>query len=696
MRDDVWRRLQPHLPTAMAAVLGSVLAIGGWLSVRSAEYDSTRTKAQSIAADRAASIRREVEAAMAQVNALRAFFESSETITNREFERFLANSVPPSDNDTFFWWPGRTEEALYVYPRTANGMNLASLRHRDDIRRAIREARIDIVAAAPSKGGKQVILLAAVRDPVAKRGAGPGGYVGVILSMESVAERAIGYLAPGGMDVTILQPDMPPADRVLHFHPSRSGTRRTQPQEHPELRFTEPLNIAGRRLLVVADAAPHYVNGGYSNASWVILLAGLLASAACAWWLQDRMGHAARIERLVERRTRELADARDEALRASRLKSQFLANVSHEIRTPLNGIMGMAGFLLDTPLAGQQREFAATIRDSSDSLLAIVNELLDMSRIETGKLVLAEAPLDVREAAAVAVAGLKGFAASKGLHLTTEFGGDLPRRVVGDAVRLQQVLVNLLHNAIKFTEAGTVGLRVKLEREAGNGHLLRFEVHDTGPGVPPEAREIIFRRFVQADGTHARQHGGLGLGLAISRQIVERMQGTLRVESRPGLGSTFWFTAVFGCCLEEHATPLPEVMPAKDGASGSPLILLAEDNAVNRKVAGHMLEKLGYAFEVASNGREALELSERRGFAAILMDCQMPLVDGFEATAEIRGREGTAHHTPIIALTANAMTGFREHCLAMGMDDYIAKPIQIAQLSAVLRRWTGQLRPGSP
>lgn len=689
MKDDHWRRWLPHVPAGLAAVIGTLLAIGGCVAVRSAEYDRTRTKAQSLAVDRSGSIRREVDEAVARVHALHAFFESSEEITSQEFARFLATSVPASDHDTFFWWPDQRENASLVYPRDANGPNLVALRQRPDGRQAMQDAsrRHDAVVAAPIGEGNQIILLAA----------GTGGYVGVALSLESVAERAIGYLAPGGMDVSIVKPETPGADRVLHFHSSRTATRRTQPQPHPDLRFTEPLDVAGRQLQLVADTAPHFVESGYSNAGWAILFAGLLASAACTWWLEDRIGHASRINQLVERRTRELAGARDEALRASKLKSQFLANVSHEIRTPLNGIVGTVDFLLETPLGVEQREFATTIRASSHSLLAIVSDLLDMSRVETGKLVLAREPLDVRQVAAVAVAGLKGAALGKGLNVTTAFSHDLPQSVMGDAVRLQQVLVNLLHNAIRFTDTGTVGLRVMLDRQTEAGHVLRFEVHDTGPGVPREAREIIFRRFAQADGTHTRQHGGLGLGLAISRQLVERMQGTLDLESLPGHGSTFWFTALFGHCPAPPEAPVPVVADgSRQRAAGErPLILLAEDNAVNRKVAGYMLAKLGYAFETASNGREALEMSERCAFAAILMDCQMPLLDGFEATAEIRGREGTARHTPIIALTANAMKGDREHCLAMGMDDYLAKPIQIGILSAVLQRWTGKLRPES-
>ncbi|MBL8210183.1 MAG: response regulator [Bryobacterales bacterium] len=688
MKDGDWRRLVAHVPAALAAVLGTALAIGGCLAVRSAEYDRTRIKAQSLAADRSGTIRREFTEAVARVHALQAFFEASEEITSREFARFLTTSVPASDHDTFFWWPeaGQRAKASHVYPRNGYGIDMEAVRRRDDVVAAMLRARTqhDVVAVG-TKGGKRILLLAG----------SPGGYVGVALLTESVVERAIAYLAPGGMDISVVEPGKRGDDRLLYFHSSRAGGRRREPQSAPAMRFTESLDIAGHKLRLVADTAPHFVESGYSNAGWAILVAGLLSTVACTWWLQDRRGYAARIEQLVERRTRELADARDEALRASKLKSQFLANVSHEIRTPLNGVVGMAEFLLETPLGVQQREFATTIRDSSHALLAIVSDLLDMSRIETGKLVLAREPLDVRHTATVAVAGLQAAARSKGLQLTTEFGSEVPQRVLGDAVRLQQVLVNLLHNAIKFTEAGTVGLRVSLEREASAGPLLRFEVRDTGPGVKPEARELIFRRFVQADGTHARQHGGLGLGLAISRQIVERMHGKLDVESQPGQGSTFWFTALFGRCAEESASPVPEAPPKQEDVLSGPVILLAEDNAVNRKVAAHMLTKLGYAFQVANNGREALEMSEQRAFAAILMDCQMPVVDGFAATAEIRGREGSTRHTPIIALTANAMNGDREHCLAMGMDDYLPKPLEIAMLSAVLQRWTGRIKPGS-
>jgi len=723
-----------------AGLTAAVLVTGGILTYISF-HESRRQeqvdyeKGLSIACEnRTSAIRRELEANFAALHSTRAYLETS-IVDESHFSAMAARLIDTNSSVRSLEWIPRVSDqdrssfeqhlggrfiyegdprkrrhasvrpeyfpVQYVYPAILNGSVIGfDANGSPGCRKAFASTLATGLPALTEKyplveqtyDGYGVIAFLPVKRLPAE-GGNPtlAGFAASVIQVADVVERALHRMDTRGLDLYVFDRSAKGAKELLYYGPAPIGTKRGVVKSERLLAGTTQeqklLDVAGRQWSFVYVPTREDAAMAHTWRPWILLTIGLSLTAGVVFYLLIHAAHARRTLSLLtslETLNKQYSEARDAALEASRSKSQFLANMSHEIRTPMNGILATTELVLRSSLNAEQKELINACHASGQQLLALLNDILDLSRCESGKLNLESVPFDLRSEVAGAMQLYTVIAQQKGVDLALNWGDSVPQWVRGDSTRLRQVLTNLMSNAVKFTEHGSVCLTVSSEDLDETKVRLRFMIEDTGIGIPADTLPNLFAPFVQADGSTTRRYGGTGLGLAICKQLVTLMNGTIDAESTVGEGTKFTLTVDL-----ERATPLPAVAASEERKIGSlrPIrVLLAEDNAVNQLVARRLLECQGCTVDVVASGLEAVQRFGSTNYDLVLMDCQMPEMDGFEAARRIRASEQKLR-VPIVAVTAQAFQSDRDRCLAAGMDDYISKPINISQLAAALQRW---------
>ena len=715
------------------AAIGAALSLYRFQMERWRESHDFALEVRTAAHDRAESIRRELDLNLSALSGLAAFLETGR-LDRQSFDVVAAQLMAGHPSVRALEWssrvpiaarprfearhhpivegnPAKPREArrrpeyfpvTFIYPinrnRTAFGFDLASS---PGCRDAMERAE---VTGAPAVTEKYPIL-EQTRDgfgvlaflPVRASGQGESketlaGFAAAVLQVADLAERGLQRFETSRLDLFVFDRDAAGPKRVLYAHGREALAVRGEADVAARSSVTIPMNVAGRRWAFVFVPRPELLAREHGWRPWRALILTLTVFAGVVLYAATNQRHNRRVQGLltkVELANAELSKTRDEALEALKAKSLFLANLSHEVRTPLNGVLGMTELVLASPLTPEQRELLEVSQQSGRNLLMLLNDVLDYAKGVANKLPVESIVFDVRQELDPMFKLYSSSAESKGLEFGFTWDKSVPQWIRGDPTRLRQIVANLVSNSLKFTERGHIFVNLWAEEEEGGSLHLVGTVEDTGIGISGEALPNICSPFVQADGSTTRKYGGTGLGLAITKQLVTLMHGGISVRSKPGEGSLFTFR------IQVERAEVPAAAASADPEYAyrrGARVLLAEDNEVNRRLLTRMLERLGCVVEAVDNGSDAVERYCPGAHDLVLMDCQMPGVDGYDAAEQIRARYNGAG-APVIAVTADASPENRERCHAAGMNDYVTKPASISILIDVLNRWVPQDDP---